>query len=172
MNIFCDYSWKNGIPVGVGPVAKKQAHYYKVLTEPYHRYYVVEEYRDESFVGIAYDSQLFDFRWLTPASQVGWRKTKEQDNTFLIRNLEERIVLKEQYHYKADLCISCRSFSPHGPLVSEQKIFYQQLGDPFNRVILFDSQERPVMVKSYTVDANGDFDQLEWEEWDMTNQGT
>lgn len=169
MKIYRDYCWKKGVPTGIHLLQKPSDFYYKIVTEPYHRYYVVEEYRQGMFFTISYDSQLFDFRLLQPSSQVGWQKEPFGEDTYLIRNLEERIVLKEQYDYRAERCICCKAYSPHGPLISTQKIFYKEFNDPFNGVVLYDSANKPVMIKFYTLDEKGDFNEVIKEEWDMTN---
>jgi hypothetical protein len=168
MKVYRDYTWQKGIPVGIGPLEETASHYYKILTEPYHRYYVVEEYQKGEFVSVPYDSQLFDFRLLQPASQVGWRKESVSEDVYLIRNLEERIILREEYHYREKRCVSCQAYSPHGPLISTQKIFYKQFDDPFDGVVLYDSIGKPVLSKRYSLDSAGEFAKVTEEQWDMT----
>lgn len=170
MKHFIDYTWKKGVPIGIGTPSDQTKTTYLVLTEPYHRYYAVEKYENGKFSNVAYDSLLFDFRLLQPASQVGWRKEQVTEDRYLIRNLEEKIILQEEYFYKEGRCISCKAFSPHGPLISTQKILYTDFGDPINGVLLNDATGRCITYKKYSLNASGEFAEVLEEKWDMTEE--
>jgi hypothetical protein len=61
-----------------------------------------------------------------------------------------------------------RLHSIHGLLLATQRLYYQALQDPFDGVVLYDLENRPVMMKSYQTDPmTGEFTVLLQEEWNM-----
>lgn len=173
-----EYVWKEGLPYGIRPLAAPPANVsvtYKVISDPYHKRNSVEKYAFGKFESVVYDSGLFDFRSLKPALQTAWQKTtldesnpSSRDSVCChIRNEDDRLILIEKYLFEGDLCRSCSAFSPHGPLVSFQKIFYSRLGDAYNGVCLYDSNQHPVLIKKYTVDDEGLFATLLEENWNV-----
>lgn len=154
-----DYFWKEGKPRGLAPVyvePPKNGIAYKIVADPYYKRISIEKYEQGAFSSVVYDSALFDFRHLKPAEQNAWQKisVKEWDNSAIchIRNHDDRLILIEEYLFDNQLCRQCRTSTPHGVLVSIQKISYESLRDPFNGATLFDSNDHVVMFKRYKVD--------------------
>jgi hypothetical protein len=144
--------------------------FYKVITDPYHKRYSIEKYQGKHLIDVVYDSALFDFRWLKPVEQNAWRKEiveeTEDEVVCLIRNQDERVVLREHYFFKEGLCHYCKASHPCGEHISLQQMYYKQFGDAFNGVVLFDKQSKPVVFKEYEIDdAMGEFSALIKEEW-------
>lgn len=170
-----DYIWKNGLPYGVKPcdtISYEKDLSYKIVSDPYHKRVSIEQYRDGSFSRIIYDSWLFDFRHLKLGEQLAWQKTtiSEVDHTIIchIRNQDDRLLLVEEYLFEKELCRQCRAFSPLGILLSVQKIFYTELNDAFNGVVLFDSNAHAVMSKNYEFDEESRmFSTLLKENWEV-----
>lgn len=169
-----DYTWKEGKPRGLPKTSEEpplKGIAYKIVADPYYKRISIEKYQDGSFASIIYDSALFDFRHLKPAEQTAWRKDKvnESDRTVIchIRNQDDRLILIETYTFEHQLCRECRSSTPHGVLVSVQKIQYVSLGDTFNGVTLYDSNDHIVMFKKYKTDEAGEFTELLLESWDQ-----
>lgn len=170
---YSDYIWNNGLPQGTKSTSEnifKQEIYYKIPSDPYHKRVVIEKYIENHFSDVIYDSALFDFRHLKQGDQLAWQKTPihETHNTAIchIRNQDDRLILMEEYRFEKELCRECRAFSPLGVLVSIQKIFYVALNDPFNGVVLFDSNDHIVMSKHYEFDEETKtFSQLLSESW-------
>lgn len=173
-----NYVWKNGMPYGIpGKFSETSPSYndiyYKIVSDPYHKRISIEKYVHNSFSQVIYDSALFNFRSLKPAEQNAWQKTtvaeSETKITSHIRNQDDRLILIEIYSFVKGLCRECHSYSPHGILVSLQKMYYQSLGDAFNGTMLYDINEHPVLYKRYQVDlTTQDFTELLEEQWDMT----
>jgi hypothetical protein len=148
-----DYFWKEGIPLGIrASSVPLEGVSYKIPSDPYHKQISIEKYQDGRFSEVVYDSALFNFRHLTPAHQARWEKIHDQTRSE-IRDQDDRLILIEEYLFEQNLCRTCRSCSPHGILISTQKIFYTLLNDPFNGLILYDSNAHPVMSKRYEWDA-------------------
>jgi hypothetical protein len=169
-----DYLWKNGQPYGLHPCSKDEScdTSYKIASDPYHKRISVEKYVNRSFSSIIYDSALFDFRHLKQGERLAWQKTsvQEEENSAIshIRNQDDRLILIENYRFEKGLCRECQAYAPFGILISTQKIFYQNLGDPFNGVILFDSNGYSVMSKHYAFDeATREFSELLNEDWEI-----
>lgn len=168
-----DYTWKGGLPYGVGPYEESEnapAISYKIASDPYHKRVSIEKYEHGKFSGILYDSALFDFRQLKQGEQLAWQKSLITENldsaTSHIRNQDDRLILIEVYRFEGDRCRECKAYSPLGNLISIQKISYKDLNDPFNGVTLFDSHEHQVMSKHYEWDdASKQFSTLLKEEW-------
>lgn len=168
-----DYVWKNGLPYGVqlchdtGP---KTGISYKIASDPYHKRVSIEKYSGEEFASIIYDSALFDFRHLKLGEQLAWQKTivKETESGAIchIRNQDDRLILMEEYKFEGDLCRECRAYAPTGMLLSIQTIRYRCFNDPYDGVILHDSNNRAVMSKHYLFDQETrEFTELLKEEW-------
>jgi hypothetical protein len=173
-----DYFWKEGIPYGISPLENTSTdglEAYKIVMDPYRKRISIEKYsKEKKFSSVVYDSALFNFRHLKPAEQNAWQKEiiKETDSEVVaqIRNQDDRIILVETYRFEQGLCRECRTHSPHGIFVSRQQIFHTALGDHFNGVVLFDSNQHPVMYKHYKVDESGDFSELISEQWNMQSR--
>jgi len=169
--LFRDYFWKDGSPVGVGPM-DQQATGYKIISDPYRKRISIEQFLSGKFEKVIYDSALFDFRHLKPAEQTAWHKQniEESDSQVicLIRNQDDRTIIKEINKFHQGLCRECVAFSSHGIPISFQRMYYTSLNDPFNGVILFDANEHPVIVKKYNVDTStGEFSELLEEIWNL-----
>lgn len=162
---FRDYIWKNGKPQGIRVVDPQSLAdcsvdlgiTYKIIADPYYKRISIEKYCDHRFIGAVYDSAIFDFRHLKQAEQNAWHKISvsgdSQHNVSHIRNQDDRLILIEEYHFENQYCRECCTTSPHGVVLSRQKILYEHLGDPFNGVILYDSNEHVVMYKKYSVNT-------------------
>ncbi|MBA3816099.1 MAG: hypothetical protein H0X29_06200 [Parachlamydiaceae bacterium] len=170
---FEDYVWKNGKPYGTTKkLLPKNEITYRVIADPYYKRISIEKYFDKLFDSVVYDSALFDFRHLKPAEQNAWQKvfvSQAENKTIChIRNQDDRLVLVEEYTFENNLCRECHSYSPHGILVSSQKIYYKTLNDQINGATLFDRNNHPVMYKTYQVNpATNEFSELIFEQWDM-----
>ncbi|MCB1111423.1 MAG: hypothetical protein H7A37_01375 [Chlamydiales bacterium] len=134
---------------------------FRIVIDPYFKRITVEVYEKGCFKRLAYDSALFDFRRLTPVAQNAWRKEMLDESVYLIRDEDDRVIIKEVYTFDGDRCRECRAYYPYDILVSVQKMYYQDLGDPFNGVVLYDREGRPVTMKEYSVDTDsGEFREL------------
>lgn len=173
MHIFYkNYYWKNGKPYGreeVDPL--KNSYSYRIVTDPYFKRFSIEKYCGKQFEGIIYDSMLLDFRHLTEKDQQAWQREvlrEEKNQTIcLLRNHEDRAVLTETLTYEKNLCRSCLISTVHGIPIAIQQMYYSLLKDPFNGVVLYDRENRPVMRKTYEFEG-GEFTQLLKEEWDLS----
>ena len=171
---FFSYHWKNGIPIGTR--ATKQAEScssisFKVISDPYRKRFSVEKYAAGQFVEVIYDSGLFDFRHLRSEETDAWQKEPLEETEgkirSLIRNMDERVILIEEAHFRDNECTECRIFSPHGIWIATQKVFYQSQGASFNGAILFDRMDKPVLIKRYCLDEEKAlFTTLLSEEWE------
>ncbi len=174
-----DYFWKNGSPYGISSFKPGESEIvgatYKIVSDPYHKRISIEKYHNGEFTQVVYDSALFDFRHLQPVHQATWQKTavseSEQLSICHIRNQDDRLILIEEYRFDNGLCRECRASSPQGILLSVQKIYYESLNDPFNGVILFDSNDHQVLKKRYQFDTETQqFTDLLEEQWDIQRQ--
>lgn len=180
MKYFTDYYWKDGAPRGLSPIPPESKHEgisYKIVADPYNKRISLEKYDKGQFLSIIYDSALFDFRHLKPREQYAWQKAtiEENDSQTIchIRNQDDRLILIEEYLFEENRCRECRAKSPHGLLISKQKILYKDLNDAFDGVILFDSNNHPIMLKKYKVDElSKEFTELLEEQWNMINNIT
>lgn len=168
-----NYYWKQAKPYGLIAVNPLESSYsYKIVIDPYYKRFSIEKYQAGHFVGIIYDSLLFDFRRLKAVDQTAWQKEvlSEESNTLtcLLRDHEDRAILIETHHLDPPFCRSCTLQSIHGVLLSTHYMYYQKLGDPFNGVVLYDAEDRPIMMKTYQMDPQTDeFTTLLTEEWNM-----
>lgn len=169
---FRDYCWKNGIPYGIDPISgKANAVSYKIAMDPYRKRICVEKYADGHFDSIVYDSALLDFRHLRNSrEQTAWQKVTisetEEQVVCLIRNQDDRVLFLETYSFEKGRCRMCHVQSAHGVPLSVHRMFYKDLHDPFNGVILSDANGHAVMSKSYAIDeSTGEFTQLLKEDW-------
>jgi hypothetical protein len=168
------YYWKMGKPYGDQLGDLKASISYKIVVDPYHKRYSIEKYQQGLFDKIIYDSILFDFRQLKPIDQMAWQRELLKEDPYctvcLLRNQEDRAILLETQFFEQNWCHSCAVSSIHGIPLSIHRMYYQAFGDPFNGVILYDIENRPVMMKTYQVDPKtGEFTLLIKEEWDMHN---
>jgi hypothetical protein len=166
------YFWRMGKPYGKGVLPPSAECSYKIVTDPYFKRFSVEKYKKGHFDQVIYDSLLLDFRRLNPLNQMAWQKEmlKEQQDISicLLRNEEDRAVLIEKHHFEGDRCRSCTLTSIHGIFLSTHRMYYKALNDSFDGVVLFDVENRPVMMKLYEIDpATGEFSTLLKEEWNM-----
>lgn len=175
---FQEYYWKDGKPYGRQEVDPTEVSCsYKVIVDPYYKRFSVERYRLTRLDKVIYDSYLLDFRHLTLKGQTAWHrevvKEEESSSLGLLRNQEDRAILFEGLAFEKDLCRECTTTSIHGIHLATHKMYYKSLGDDFNGVILYDIEERPVMMKVYEVDDDGnEFTNLLLEVWDMQNYST
>lgn len=171
-----DYSWKGGKPLGKRILDSSQLFKtplaYRIALDPYNKRISIEQYARGSFTKVVYDSIFLDFRKLNPLEQTAWLRElwreEETSATHLIRDHYDRLVLMETSYFESGRCRLCSIASIHGVPLSTHRMFYRELGDSFNGVILYDSLGKPVMLKEYEVDGDsGEFSQLMREEWDM-----
>jgi hypothetical protein len=167
-----DYYWKMGKPVGRGVVDPNASTSYKIIVDPYFKRFSVEKYRTGQLDKVVYDSYLFDFRHLKPREQAAWQREtiQEDENTMtsLLRNIDDRAILIEEQTFEKGQCRSCTIKSIHGLPVSVHKMYYKALNDPFNGVVLYDLEERPIMKKTYETDPEtGEFTEVISENWNM-----
>ena len=104
--------------------------------------------------------------------QAAWQREilseTEFESVCLLRNQEDRAVLIERITFDQQKCRSCTTYSIHELPVATHRMYYKELGDSFNGVILFDLEGHPVIKKSYEIDAKtGEFTNLLTEEWEM-----
>jgi len=166
-----DYYWKNGKPYGRHVIDPLSLVTYRVIVDPYYKRFSVEKYQSGKFDELIYDSLLLDFRHLTPQHQMAWQKEllaeEESETTYLLKNQDDRAVYIERNIFKNSRCHACILYSIHGLFLSIHRIYYQDW-DNFNGVVLFDREQRPVMQKSYALNAGSDsFTTLLSEQWDM-----
>lgn len=167
-----DYIWKGGLPYGVTPTLEPAGTTYKVLSDPYHRQVFVEQYRDGKFHALIYDSRLLNFRKLNPQNQMAWEREiiSETEDTMVaeLRNQDDQLIIIEKMKYENGLCKSCTLLSSHGILLSEHRMTYKHLGDAFDGVTLYDSNERQVMIKKYVYDEEAcQFSDILAEIWEV-----
>lgn len=173
---FLTYFWKNGKPYGLSPVTPTEAPIsYKIIVDPYYKRFSIEKYRFALFDKIVYDSYLLDFRHLKPLYQTAWQKEElySDDSSIicLMRNQDDRAILKETHYFEKNRPRICKMSSIHGIFLSTHRILYDDFGDPYNGVILYDSEERPVMIKKYSMDPlTYEFTDLIEEKWDMQGE--
>ncbi len=163
------YKWKNGIPYGIQPFeGQPEGPSYKVISDPYFKRISIEQYDNEHFTKIIYDSALFDFRHLRATEQIAWEKREISPTVTEIRNQDDRLILVENYTFEENRCRLCEIRSPLGVLLAKQQMLYTALNDPFNGVVLFDINGQPVIQKTYELDeTTGEFTRLLAESWDI-----
>lgn len=172
---FQDYYWKDGKPYGSQEANPSLAPFsYKIVVDPYYKRFSIEKYQYIHFDKVIYDSCLLDFRHLTLKDQMAWQreflKEEKSSSLCLLRNQEDRAILIESLIFENQHCRICTTHSVHGIPLSTHRMYYRSLHDPFNGVILYDVEERPVMMKEYEADPITDeFTQLLSEEWNMQN---
>lgn len=169
-----DYYWKNGLPYGQGPLAEGAGgDAFKIVMDPYRKRVSLERYKNGSFVGVDYDSQWLNFRHLKPENQMQWQREAITDNgsscVNLIRDHDDRIILKEVIEFEGEFCRACRVYIPSGLPISVHRMSYKILSDPFDGVTLYDNNEHIVLRKFYGFDeAEKTFTELLKEEWDFS----
>lgn len=170
-----DYYWKDGKPYGKDKTEPAlSSHSYKIVSDPYFKRISIEKYHFTQFDKIIYDSYMLDFRHLTLKDQMAWRREvlneSEHETVCILHNEDDRAVLFETLTFEGDLCRCCRTSSIHAIPLSQHQMYYSHLNDPFNGLILFDIEHRPVMLKTYEFDlVSNEFTNLELEEWNMQN---
>lgn len=148
------YLWKEGKPIGIEPDLSGSI---RIVSDPYGKRFLIEEYLEGRFHRLIYDSALFDFRYLHERHQIGWSKEWLSENRLLVRNRDHVPLFVEEHVFKEGRPISCTLTTPHGVLFGEQKISYRAFGDPFNGVTLLDRLGLQVIKKVYSVDEAGEF---------------
>lgn len=160
---FEDYYWKDGKPVGIKKTSSDAPTTFRIITDPYKKRFSIEKYALGKCHEVIYDSNLFDFRHLKSGADAAWQREciEEKEDSILsyIRNMDERIILKEEAFFSGTVCHSCKIYSPHGVLIALQRMLK-------DRVILQDILEHPVLIKHYELDASGEFTTLLNEVWD------
>lgn len=169
---FRDYVWKNGIPYGLQPITQEADEMaYKIISDPYRKRISIEKYIHHAFASVVYDSALLNFRQLKNPEQTAWQKTYDTPLRTFIRNEDDRLLFIETYQFKDHLCTECHVHSPHGLFLSLHKMHYKHFGDSFNGVILYDTNQHPVMIKHYEFDKPlKQFTKLIKEEWEIEKQ--
>ena len=164
-----DYSWKDGRPILHRTLKDplNQGLCFKLISDPYHKHITVEKYKNGLYNSTVYDSKILDFRKLKPVDQTGWSQ-ESIDQKVLIRDIDDRVVHIEHHEFEETFCRTCKIYSPQNWLASIHRLYYKKLGDLFNGVVLFDSNEKPVLVKKYAVNEKNEFTELKLEEWNMS----
>ena len=176
MKHYKDYFWDEGRPTGINALDghdDTSITSYKLVSDPYHKWISIEKYKGKDFDGIVYDSKIFDFRNLKPINHTAWQKEPLgiSEETSIIRDQDDRIILFEEYSFEGTRCRVCRARSVHGIPISTQMIYYKELGDNINGVALFDNNDHIVMYKLYDIDSeSGQFAEVIEEKWNMKNQ--
>ncbi len=162
-----DYRWNKGVPEGV---EKCDQGMYRIVTDPYHKWYTVEKYRGSHLIEVVYDSHLLDFRQLKPFDQLGWRKEMMVETPNFVKdwifNEDDRAIFIEESFFEKKHCRQCRILYPCGRLLSVHQLYYTDLHDPFNGVVLYDANNHPVMLRIYEGYQNGEWINLKKETWE------
>lgn len=169
LSFYATYRWKKGIPYGTELASPHTIDSYKIISDPYYKRLTIEKYRQGAFLEVVFDSHFIDFRHLNERNQKAWgRQTIEETTTTttcLIRDMDDRILFLEKHHFKNGRCLSCEIFTPQGWLLAINQMFYQEWGDAFNGVILYDRERIPVMKKSYSLTPEHEFHEVLEENW-------
>lgn len=170
-----DYFWKMGKPYGLEPINSDAIQSYKIIADPYYKRISIEKYKEGKFSHLIYDSILLDFRHLRSPEQIAWQREllveEPNHHVYLLRNQDDRAILQEIVEFEKTYCRSCLIQSVHGIALSTHRMYYKELQDTFNGVILYDQENRPIMQKIYEIDPlTREFDQLVSEEWNMEAQ--
>ena len=163
-----DYYWKDGKPYGRELTSSLSGITFRIVIDPYHARYSLEEYEYGKFKRLIYDSAFFDFRHLRRPEHATWQKELLTESTTLIRNHDDRVILTETYEFENTLCRTCRLSTANGLLLSTHRLYYESLGDKFNGVILYDTNNKPILKKTYTFDSDSQaFTDLIQESWEV-----
>lgn len=164
------------MPFGLSPVDPVNAPLsYQIISDPYHKRFSIEKYCYGVWASVVYDSLLLDFRMLHPHAYQAWERfdlsiERENEQQALLKNEEGRVVLREHLFFRAGRCHTCLLYSVHGIFLAYHCLFYEAVGDPFNGVILYDTEGKPVMTKHYALDPMTEaFTTLLEEEWEMAS---
>lgn len=172
-NAVKNYFWKNGLPVATQK-EEVSGISYKIIADPYYKHISIEKYKEGLFCSLIYDSSLLDFRQLHPEGQIGWERIlheeKKDRSIFLLKDQNDRLRVIETCLFEEQICRKCLLHSPHGALLSQHNIFYMALGDAFNGVELYDSNEHMVLRKLYEpISDEVAFGALVKEDWTPTD---
>ncbi len=168
-----DYFWRDCLPYGLEPLDDAKGEIsYKIVMDPYRKRVSLEKYNAEQFQTTVYDSALLNFKYLNPIEQQSWQKSpfKEFSNTLecIIRDQDDRVLFIETYSFQDHYCKTCTARSPQGVILSIQEMHYKALGERENEVILYDTNDHPIIHKIYEADAQtGEFTTLIKEIKDM-----
>lgn len=155
-----DYGWEEGRPIGIGKITREASLCYRLVSDPYQKWLSIEMYREGQFATLIYDSRLLDFRRLTAQAQAAWRKERIDSRESWIYNEDDRLILKERYSEMA-----CAIYSPHSLLLCRYALLKDEA-----RVVLYDSHHHLVMTQQYRVFADGEFIDLQEENWSLTTE--
>jgi hypothetical protein len=152
MEFYLKFSWKNGTPFGIDPVQGAVPVAYRVIKDPYRKRFSVERYHNLIYQSTVYDSGVFDFRKLRSAEQKVWRR-EEIEQGALIRDEDDRVILRERYFFLGDVCQELELRSAQDLLVARQTMYYSSLGDPFDGALLFDLEGGVILWKKYALES-------------------
>lgn len=148
-----DYFWQDGTPQPRRYIEQEAALSYKIVADPYNKHISIEKYLFGCFSAIIYDSAQLDFRHLSQQGHTAWERTlvreSSQEALYLLRDHNDRIRFLEVCLFDAGICRQGVVRSPDGTLLSRHTICYTALGDPFDGVELYDSNDHIVMRKLY-----------------------
>lgn len=167
-----DYFWNNGAPQGLQAldleeVSKEDS--YKIVSDPYLKHISIEAYEKGHFVKVVYDSQFLNFKKLKPEFQQAWERQLLNDgNECLIKDQDDRIILKERYVFKDSLCCECHIFSATDYYLASQYVYYTSLGDLINGVAFYDANDHIVMLKEYQIDELNNFTEVTKTIWSFS----
>lgn len=172
MMYFLDYYWKDGQPYGIG--TKDPLLGFNIVKDPYRKRISIEYFTQGKFSSLIYDSNLFDFRKLKPEAQIAWQKEfiKEEEGKvhYLIKDQEDRTILFEVSHFVEGVCRLTECYYPTQILLCRQKLFYKNLGDTFNGVLLEDTKKKPILLKEYDLNLETEeFQNVVKEVWNFEN---
>lgn len=160
---FRDYFWKEGLPIGIDALGDNfsSQESYKIVMDPYRKRVSIEKYIFGEYKASVYDSYLLNFRHLNQTEQQCWQKLPRKNSgspEWIIRDQDDRVIFIETYQFQQHLCVECIARSPQGVLLTFQKMHYKIFGDSENSVILYDSNQHPVLKKIYEADPlTGEF---------------
>lgn len=148
-----DYFWQEGTPQPLKYIEQEAALSYKIVADPYNKHISIEKYIDGNFSAIIYDSAQLDFRHLRTQGQAAWERTLVREDCkealYLLRDHNDRIKFLEICLFDRGICRQGLVCSPNGALLSRHTICYTALGDSFDGVELYDSNDHIVMRKLY-----------------------
>ena len=149
---YLNYYWDQGIPKGTDPVDPAVPISYRITSDPYRKRITIEKYHHNQFYSIVYDSNLFDFRKLSPAIQESWERVSlsesEDQLTCLIKDENDLAVCIEVHTYEKGMCTLCEYKTASNQfLIATQKLYYQKEGHPKDVGILYDMEGKIVFEK-------------------------
>ena len=170
-----DYHWVEGLPKGLSPLTEDEVPEnelsFKIMSDSYLKRFSVERYVKGKYQELIYDSHVYDFRLLKVEAMHAWSREplrESQDESFcLVRDHDDRVILKERGVFKDSYCVECTLYSPYESILGVQTMSYQELGDAENTALLRDAYGKPVMLKRFASDDEGGFSRLVETKWDF-----